>query len=73
MRVRRLTLEAHRGNDAAYCALSTPLIVLAMDAGGPIGDGMLADRLAATRLGGLLIAGSNLAMDALLRRASRHR
>lgn len=58
---------ARSGNYAAYCALSTPLILLAMDAHGPIGDGMLAERLAATVLGGLLIAGANLAMEGLLR------
>jgi hypothetical protein len=60
---------ARRGNYAAWCALSTPLILLAMDAHGPIGGGMLADRLAATMLGGLLIASANLAMAGLLRRA----
>ncbi|WP_332877869.1 FUSC family protein [Massilia sp. S19_KUP03_FR1] len=60
---------ARRGNYAAWCALSTPLILLAMDAHGPIGAGMLADRVAATMLGGLLIASANLAMDGLLRLA----
>lgn len=63
---------ARSGNYAAYCALSTPLILLAMDAHGPIGDGMLAERLAATVLGGLLIAGANLAMEGLLRFVARH-
>lgn len=63
---------ARRGNYAAYCALSTPLILLAMDAHRPIGDGMLADSLAATILGGLLIASANLGMDGLLRLAPRH-
>lgn len=59
------------GNYAAYCALSTPLVLLAMDAHGPIGDGMLADRLKATVLGGLLIAsasaGATIVLDRLLR------
>lgn len=61
---------ARSGNYAAYCALSTPLILLALSASGPVADGLLVDRLVATLAGSAIVAVANLALDAALRRAA---
>lgn len=54
---------ARAGNYALYCVLSTPVILLAMDAGSEGTDGLLVDRLIATLGGAAVIFAANVAMD----------
>jgi hypothetical protein len=54
---------ARAGNYALYCLLSTPVILLAMDAGAEGADGLLVDRLIATIGGAAVILAANVAMD----------
>jgi hypothetical protein len=49
-----------------YSAISTPLILLVMDLGRPIGDGMLSDRLLATFIGAAIVLAGNALFDRLL-------
>ncbi|HEY4251563.1 MAG TPA: FUSC family protein, partial [Roseomonas sp.] len=53
-------------NYLAYSAIMTPLITLIMDAGQPLGLGVLADRLVATLIGAALVIATNLAFSALV-------
>jgi hypothetical protein len=53
------------GNYAAYCVLSTPLILLAMDGGAAPDTTVLADRLTATLAGSAIVIGASLLMDAV--------
>lgn len=46
------------GNYAAYCVFATPLILLAMDAGGSLAPTLLADRLVATLAGSVIVVGA---------------
>jgi uncharacterized membrane protein YccC len=57
---------ARAGNYAVYCLFSTPVILLAMNAGAEGADGLLADRLIATLGGAAVIVAANFAMDWLL-------
>lgn len=61
---------ARAGNYALYCLLSTPVILLAMDAGKEGADGLLVDRLVATLGGAAVIYAANVGMDWWLRRPS---
>lgn len=61
---------ARAGNYAAYCLFSTPVILLAMDAGAEGADGLLVDRLIATLGGAAVILVANFGMDWWLRRRS---
>ncbi|MEP9359747.1 FUSC family protein [Sphingomonas sp. KR3-1] len=54
---------ARAGNYALYCLLSTPVILLAIDAGTEGEAGLLADRLIATLGGAAVIFAANWAMD----------
>jgi hypothetical protein len=54
---------ARAGNYALYCLLSTPVILLAMDAGSEGTDGLLVDRLTATLGGAAVIVLANFVMD----------
>jgi len=47
-------------NYLAYSAVMTPLILLIMDGGQPLGVGVLADRLIATVIGAALVISANL-------------
>lgn len=54
------------GNYAAYCVFATPLILLAMDAGGSLDPTLLVDRLVATLAGSVIVVGANVLMDRVL-------
>jgi len=54
------------GNYLAYTIVTTPLILVILDAGAPQGYALLADRLVATLIGAVLVLGAN----ALLRRVA---
>jgi hypothetical protein len=58
---------ARAGNYLAYSAISTPVILLAMDIGKPLEPGLLTDRLIATLGGSAIVVAANLAMDWRLR------
>jgi hypothetical protein len=47
-------------NYVAYTASMTPLIILLLDAGRPVGPGILADRLIATLIGATLVIAANM-------------
>ena len=57
------------GNYAAYCVVATPVILLAMDAGGTVDAAMLDDRLIATLAASAIVVAANLAVDLWLRAA----
>ncbi|MDG2534060.1 FUSC family protein [Sphingomonas sp. HITSZ_GF] len=61
---------ARAGNYAVYCLLSTPVILLAMDAGSEGRAGLLEDRLIATIGGAAVILLANWAMDRWLARGA---
>jgi Fusaric acid resistance protein-like len=47
-------------NYLAYSAVMTPLIIVILDAGAPLGAGVLIDRLVATLIGAALVIGANM-------------
>lgn len=59
-----------RGSYLAYTIVTTPLMVLLLDAGQEPGVGILADRLVATLLGGVLVVAANLAAARAMARTS---
>ncbi|WP_213982172.1 FUSC family protein [Sphingomonas sp. dw_22] len=54
---------ARAGNYLLYSAVSTPVILLAMDIGKPLEPALLGDRLIATLGGSAIVVAANLAMD----------
>ncbi len=58
-------------NYLAYTAAMTPLIIVILDAGGPVETGILVDRVIATLVAAALVIGVNLAVGWLVNRAGR--
>ena len=56
------------GNYGLYCVFSTPIILLAMSAHGPVDPMLLEDRLTATLAAAAIVVIANLLMDRALRR-----
>ena len=57
---------ARSRNYLLYAALSTPMILLVMDAGKPIEDALLVDRLTATLIGAAIVIALNVTLDRLV-------